>query len=58
MTPAAASQLLVTTQPSGSVAAGSQFSFVVTAEDQYGNVATGFNGNETISCGNRTRGGA
>ena len=50
-TPAAATQLLITTEPPSSVAAGAQFSFIVTAEDQYGNVATSFNGNETIGCG-------
>ena len=57
MTPAAASQLLITTQPNSSVAAGSQFGFIVTAEDQYGNVATGFNGNETIAVATGPAGG-
>jgi subtilisin-like proprotein convertase family protein len=47
--PAAASQLLITTEPKSSVAAGAQFGFVVTAEDQYNNIATGFNGNVTIA---------
>ena len=44
-----ATQLVVTTEPKSSVAAGTQFGFVVTAEDQYGNLATSFDGNETIS---------
>jgi subtilisin-like proprotein convertase family protein len=44
-----ATKLLVTTEPLGTVAAGSPFSFVVTAEDQYGNLATSFVGNETIT---------
>ena len=57
MIPAAASQLLITTQPKSSVAAGSQFGFVVTAEDQYGNVATSFNGNETIAVATGPAGG-
>ena len=54
---AAASQLLISTQPQSSVAAGAQFSFVVTAEDQYGNVATSFNGNETIAVASGPTGG-
>ena len=56
-TPAAASQLLITTQPNSSVAAGAQFSFIVTAEDQYGNVATSFNGNETVTLASGPSGG-
>ena len=56
-TPAAASQLLITTEPNSSVAAGAQFGFVVTAEDQYGNVATSFNGNETITVASGPSGG-
>ena len=47
--PGPAAKLLVTTEPVSSVAAGTAFGFVVTAEDQYGNLATGFNGNVTIS---------
>jgi subtilisin-like proprotein convertase family protein len=56
-TPAAASQLLITTEPQSSVAAGAQFSFIVTAEDQYGNVATSFNGNETVALASGPNGG-
>ena len=44
-----ATKLLVPTEPLGSVAAGSPFSFVVTAEDKYGNLATSFVGKETIT---------
>ena len=55
--PAAATQLLITTEPPSTVAAGSQFSFVVTAEDQYGNVATSFNGNESITVATGPAGG-
>ena len=47
--PAAAYKLLVTTSPPGTVAAGSQFSMVVTAEDMYGNLATSFTGNESVT---------
>ena len=50
-----ASKLLITTEPLSSVAAGSPFSFVVTAEDQYGNMATSFNGNETITVADRAQ---
>ena len=41
VTPAAASHLVVTTEPPSSVTAGSGFGLKVTAEDPYGNVATG-----------------
>jgi Domain of unknown function (DUF4082)/Fibronectin type III domain len=43
VSPAAASQLLITGLPS-SVGAGSSASFTVTAKDPYGNVATGYTG--------------
>ncbi len=56
--PGAATHLLVTTEPKSSVAAGSQFSMVVAAEDQFDNLATGFNGNETISVESGPSGGA
>ena len=49
VTPAAASKLLVTTQPPSSVTAGKAFSLKVTAEDAYGNVATSFTGSVTIA---------
>jgi subtilisin-like proprotein convertase family protein len=47
--PGAAASLIVTTEPASSVAAGSQFGFVVTAEDAHGNLATSFNGVESIA---------
>ena len=40
MTPAAESQLAITTQPPASLAAGGTFSVGVTVEDQYGNIVT------------------
>lgn len=48
ITPAAASQLVVTTEPPGSVLAGAEFGVAVNAEDPYGNTVTGFNGNVTL----------
>ena len=47
--PGPAAKLLITTEPASTVPAGSQFGFVITAEDQYGNLATSFNGTETIA---------
>ncbi len=47
--PGPAAKLLITTEPVSSVAAGTGFGFVVTAEDQYNNLATSFDGNVTIS---------
>ncbi len=44
VTPAAASQLHVSTQPPSSVTAGSAFGLTITALDPFGNIATGFNG--------------
>ena len=45
----AATQLIVTTPPPGSVMAGSNFSLVVTAENAQGTAATGFNGSVTVA---------
>ena len=42
-----ATQLVVTTQPAGSVAAGSGFGLAVTAEDSFGTVDANFNGSVT-----------
>src|SRR5207248_1597231 len=47
VTPGAPSQLVVTTQPPGSVTASSGFGLTVTAEDGSGNVASSFNGTGT-----------
>jgi hypothetical protein len=41
---AAASQLVVSTQPSGTVVAGQEFDVAITAEDPYDNVAASFSG--------------
>ena len=42
-------QLVVTTQPPSSVAAGTSFGFVVTAENNSGSVDTSFNGSMTVA---------
>ncbi len=49
--PAAASQLVVMTQPPASVTAGTEFGFAVVAEDKYGNLVTSFTGNMTVAIG-------
>jgi hypothetical protein len=52
VTAAAATQLVVTTQPSGSVTAGSGFGLVISAEDNAGHVATTFSGSVTVALWN------
>ena len=47
--PGVATQLVVTTQPPGSVAAGSGFDLTVTAEDGFGTVDKTFGGSVTLS---------
>src|SRR6185312_15205485 len=47
--PGAAAQLLITSQPPSSVTAGSPFGFTVTAEDAEGNVASSFDGSQTVT---------
>ncbi len=47
----AATQLVVTTQPPATTTAGSTFTVVVTARDQYGNTATGFGSNVSLGFG-------
>jgi hypothetical protein len=49
VTPAAASQLLVTTQPPDVVMASSEFGLSVVAEDKFGNMATSFGGSVTVA---------
>ncbi len=49
--PGAAAKLIVTSEPPSSVNAGSPFGFVITAVDQYGNLATSFNGIDSIGLG-------
>ena len=56
VTPGAATQLLVTTQPAATVTAGAGFGFTVTAEDAEGNTATSFNGSETVALANNPGG--
>ncbi len=57
VTPGTATQLLLTTQPPSTVVAGGQFGLTVTAEDSFGNVATGFAGSETVSLASSSGGG-
>ncbi len=47
--PGNATKLVVTTEPASSVAAGSPFGFVISAEDAYNNIATSFVGTESIT---------
>ena len=56
VTPAAATRLAVTTQPPGTVAAGSGFGLTVSAEDSYGNVATPFTGGVAVALANNPGG--
>ncbi len=49
VSPAAATQLVVTSQPPSSLTAGQTFTMVVSAEDPYGNVDPTFNGDVTLS---------
>ena len=51
VTHAAATHLVVTTEPPSSVTAGSEFILKVSVEDAYGNVVTGFTGSVTIALG-------
>ena len=48
VTPAAASQLVITAEPPTSVTAGSGFGLAVAVEDAYGNLETGYGGEVTI----------
>ncbi|MGC8642287.1 MAG: hypothetical protein ACP5XB_20690, partial [Isosphaeraceae bacterium] len=57
VSPAAASLLVVTSQPPASVLAGSAFGVTVTAYDAFGNIATGFGGNVSASVGSGPAGG-
>ncbi len=47
--PAVAAQLVISTQPPASVAAGTPFGLIVSAWDSSGNVATGFTGSVTVA---------
>ena len=57
VTPGAATQLLITTQPPATTTAGSLFSFTVTAEDAQGNIDTNFSGSETVALASSLGGG-
>jgi hypothetical protein len=56
VTPAAASQLVVSAQPPGSVIAGSGFGLAVSAEDRFGNLVTSFGGSVTLALGSHPNG--
>ncbi len=45
---ATASKLAIAAQPPGQFSAGAPFGFLVDAQDQFGNTATGFSGNVTV----------
>jgi hypothetical protein len=49
VTPAAATRLVVSNEPPTSVTVGAAFGLAVAAEDAFGNVATSFGGNVTMS---------
>ncbi len=49
VTPAAAAQVAITTEPPASVTAGSSFGLQATIEDQYGNVETGDSATLTVA---------
>ena len=54
VTAAAATQLVVTTQPPASVTAGSGFGLIVAAEDPFGNVDPSFAGERDPGAGEQT----
>jgi hypothetical protein len=49
VTPAAASQLVVASEPAGSMTAGSSTGLTVHVEDAFGNLATGYGGEVTVA---------
>jgi hypothetical protein len=51
VTNAVASKLVITSQPPAQAHAGTGFSLTVTAEDKFGNVASGFDGKVTVALG-------
>ena len=57
VTPAAATQLVITTQPPATVTAGDPFGLSVSIADPYGNVVTSFSGPITIGLSNDPAGG-
>ena len=56
VTPGAVTQLLITSQPPSTVAAGTAFGFTLTAEDANNNVATNFTGSVTVALVNNPGG--
>jgi hypothetical protein len=56
-TPAAATQLVISTRPPNSVTAGSEFGLTIEAEDPFGNVVSSFTGKVTISLAAKPVGG-
>jgi streptogramin lyase len=57
VTPSAAAQLVITSQPPATITAGSAFGLVVAADDSYGNLNTAFTGSVTIALANNPGGG-
>jgi len=57
VTPAAAAELIIPTQPPTSVTAGDTFGFPVAVADAYGNVEPSFSGSVTIALSNNPDGG-
>src|SRR5262249_38879674 len=55
--PAAASQLVITTQPPSTVATSSPFSIVVAAQDSLGNIVTSYTSNVTLAIATGPAGG-
>ena len=58
VTAAAASQLVVTTQPPANLTAGNGFDLIVEAEDPYGNTDPSFSSNVTLALANPSGGAA
>ena len=57
VSPAAAAQLVVTSQPPGNVNAGTSFGLTVLAEDRFGNWTPGWNGNVAVALASNPAGG-
>ena len=55
--PAAASQLVIISQPSGTLTAGNPFGLAVAVEDRFGNLETTFSGAVTVALANLPGGG-
>ncbi len=56
--PAAASQLVISTQPAASLTAGSAFGLTVSVEDMFGNLETSDDGSVTLALGVNPAGGS